>query len=136
MMTDDPFDDCETMDEVFALVLDQDGGPEVLQAVLAEMVPDAISRDILERAAKSMAAAGLPHAALVKQTADRMKAEPSSEVIDILKDDSVPNIRARLASLHRREMLTDADYRYMEEHCDQGTLDFVTGKPDAGRKAK
>jgi hypothetical protein len=127
-MTDDIFHDCETMDELFALVLAHDGGPEVLQALLANMAPNAISREILEQAAENMAAAGLPQAAMVQEAAEEMNNTVSTEVVAILKDHNRANIRARLASLYRRQKLTPVDWEYIAEHCGQDTLDFITGK--------
>ena len=129
MKTDDPFDDCETMDEIFALVLAHDGGPEVLQGLLANMACNAINRGMLEQAAQSMADAGLPQAAMVQEAAEEMHNTVSTEVVAILKDNDRANIRARLASLYRRQLLTPADWQYIEEHCDQDSVDFITGKP-------
>jgi hypothetical protein len=73
-----------------------------------------------------MKAAGLPQAAMVKEAAEQLQGKVLPEVVVILQDDNRANIRARLASLYRRQMLTPADWQYIEEHCDQGTLDFIT----------
>lgn len=126
-ISDDIFHDCETMDEIFALVLAHDGGPEMLQALLANMAPNVISRGMLEQAAQSMADAGLPQAVMVQEAAEQMNNTVSTEVVAILGGDRA-NIRARLASLYRRGMLTAADWECISEHCDQDTLDFITGK--------
>ena len=96
MMTEvDLFDVCESLDDIMFLILDQPD-PEALEEFLAQLIAaNAVNRETLERAAESMAAAGLPQAVMVLEATAQIDDRVSPEVVAVLQDGNPSNIKAR-----------------------------------------
>jgi hypothetical protein len=78
-MSDDIFSDAEGIDEIMALVLDQEG-PDVLQQLLDHLIAhNIVHADDLEKAANAMAAAGLPQAVMVLEAAAKAPSRAEDE---------------------------------------------------------
>jgi hypothetical protein len=124
-----PFDGCDSTDEIMFLVQDHEG-PEALEKLLDLLIAESgVDRDTLERAAEKLAAAGLPQAAMVLEAAGKVPSKDEMEVEAILADPDPCNRKARLAALHRLSKLGGASLEYLAGDADQDTLAFV----EAGR---
>lgn len=70
-MSDNPFADCRSIDEILALVLDVEG-PEALRELLSMAVSaGVVCRQDLEEAAEALADAGLPQAVIVLEATEQ-----------------------------------------------------------------
>jgi hypothetical protein len=62
------------------------------------------------------------------------KDKPSPEVVAILQDTNQANIKSRIASLSKSGSLSDADWKYLEEHAADDVLAFVERSVRTTRK--
>jgi hypothetical protein len=125
---DDPYADFETLDEVLAFIL-HEGGPETLKKLLAEAdFSHAGDRQVLQRAADGLEAAGLLEgSAIVIEAVEQLQNRVCPEVLVIMADPNRHNVRAGLAQLFRRNLLTEIDAAHISEHLPDD-LDYITGQ--------
>lgn len=120
MMTDNPFDDCEKLDEIFYLTFDLEGA-EGLQALLAKSKLD---KESLTVAASKLEAAGLTEAAkIVRESAARAADPMASEIAAILADPIKDNQKAYFARAYRDNRVTMAAIEAAK--VDEATLEYV-----------
>jgi hypothetical protein len=112
----DIFADCESLDDILFLTLDQ-GGHVALQELLNQCIADnSFGHETYLDAAASLEAAGLPMGAnLIREAAEQLKDKVSPEIVVVLEDDNRANVKAGLANLNRRGELKPADWQYIEE---------------------
>jgi hypothetical protein len=102
---EDIFVGCD-LDEIFALVFDQEGA-DGLRVLLARA---ALDRESLTTAGDRLEAAGLLEAAgIVRESAARAADRRAVEIAAILQDPIPGNRRALLASMYRRSVVSMAD---------------------------
>jgi hypothetical protein len=121
-MTNDPdiFGGCE-LDEIFALVFDQEGA-DGLRVLLARA---ALDRESLTTAGDRLEAAGLLEAAgIVRESAARAADPKALEIAAILEDLIPGNRRALLASMFRKGIISMDDL-VPQASLDPAALDYI-----------
>jgi hypothetical protein len=117
----------ETYAEILGFVLFKEG-LEVLKELLDQAATNIGYKDLLQVADQFKAAGFADGAQIVLDMADKIKDQPSPEMIRIMQDPNPHNRKACLAYRYRQGWLTDADFAYLDEHHpDPELIAFVTG---------